>query len=142
MAEGLVNAVYAMPGALEAIRDEVCALALLEHPEQHRVLLIAQSVREVCRRFGLPLPKGCDWDCVVRLLYPHGAKGDWRAEANLLAHERGLNPRYRWVREEESLPGADEEWLAQVLLAAMRGDGSALVGFVDRVVTAGRVVTA
>lgn len=132
LAQGIVDTLKAMPGAMEHLRYSVEGLMLLEHPEQNRVLLLAQCVREACTAYGLPIPQGCDWGYAVRLLYPAGAGGNWWVEANLEAQERGLNPHYRWVREEPLLT-EDEEWLAQVLLAAFRGDGAPLLALVDAV---------
>lgn len=132
LAGGVVDALRGMPGAMEAIRWGVAAESLLEHPEQHRVALIAAVVREVCREYGVPVARGCDWSAVVRLLYPAGAAGDWVGEANRAANEAGLHPRYRWV-EENPLLSVDEDYLAGVLCLALAGDGSALVGLVERV---------
>lgn len=132
LAAGVVDVLRSMPGALELIRDEVRELRLLSSTEQHKLAMIAQVVREACRRYGVPCPRGCDWGHAVRLLYPNGAKGDWRSEANLAAQERGLNPLWRWERENPLLT-EDEEHLAQVLVAALRGDGQPLLALVENV---------
>lgn len=132
LAQGVVDTLRAMPGAMEHLQYGVRELCLLEHPDKHRHALIAQCIRDTCRTYGVPVAKGCDWAHAVRLLYPAGVAGDWAAEANRRAHDEGLHPHYRWVQENPLLT-ADEEYLAQVLVSAMRGDGAPLLALVDRI---------